>query len=436
MKTIYAADLFCGSGGTSTGLLQAAEAQGRAVELVAVNHWTTAVETHAKNHPGAQHHCADLDSLNPRKAVPGGYLDLLWASPECTHHSNARGGKPMNDQSRATAWCVLRWAEALQIETIMIENVTEFVSWGPTYPANYKVEKLRQRPIPEQKGEFFRLFIYNLKKLGYTVEWRELICANYGDATTRKRFFLMARKGKRRRIHWPQATHQPPAGAGTLDLDTGLKDWVPARDIIDWSLAGKSIFGRKKPLAENTIRRIMAGLEKFNGAQFVLGQQSCSAARSVGDPVPTIAGAGAISLTQPFLVVLRNNCDGRDLGRPLPAICTSPGHFAVAEPFLVPFYTERAGQKTRTCSLDEPLDTVCTKEHFGLAEPFLIDGEQVYLDIDFRMLHWRELARAHSFPDGYQFAGSRDDIVRMIGNSVPVGISRALCSAGLFGGAQ
>ena len=137
MKTIYAADLFCGAGGSATAVFQAAGQDGFRVEMTAVNHWETAVETHSQNHPGARHLCADLDSLNPRKAVPGGKLDLLWASPECTHHSRARGGRPMEDQSRATAWCVLRWAEALAIETILIENVCEFVEWGPLYPSDY-----------------------------------------------------------------------------------------------------------------------------------------------------------------------------------------------------------------------------------------------------------------------------------------------------------
>lgn len=131
MKRIRVADLFCGAGGTSTGIVQACEASSLKADIVAVNHWDRAVETHAANHPGANHHCQNLADLDPRKAVPGGKLDILVASPECVHHSVARGGVPMNDQSRSSAWCILRWATALQVRRILIENVPEFESWGP-----------------------------------------------------------------------------------------------------------------------------------------------------------------------------------------------------------------------------------------------------------------------------------------------------------------
>lgn len=533
-KKIRVADLFCGAGGASTGLLQAADERGVSVELVAVNHWNIAVETHAKNHPGAQHHCVSLDSLDPRKAVPGGKLDLLWASPECTHHSRARGGKPMSDQSRATAWCVLRWADALEVETIIIENVSEFVQWGPTYPADHPDEKLRSRPVPSERGKFFRNFVRNLRCLGYAVEWQELVCANYGDATTRKRFFLMARKG-RRKIKFPIPTHQPPITSG-MELETGLQTWVPAREIIDWNLLGTSIFGRKRPLKENTLRRILVGLEKFGGARFVLGQQSGAAPRSVNDPLPTIASAGAISLTQPFLIVLHANQTAHSIERPVGAICAGANHYGLIQPFLMgaggatgqqspqdvdapmgtiladdrralcqpylieyhggrdghrrnrdlsgpmptmdtsnrfglcqPYIlamehsTQASGDSRRCYSLDRPLvtitskgllglcepflvsyygngqalsvgdpvDTIPTKDRFGLAQPMLADGAELRLDILFRMLAPHELAAAHSFPRDYQFAGNRDDIVRQIGNSNPVKTARALGQAAL-----
>lgn len=129
--TIVAADLFCGAGGTSTGLALACQALGRKLRLVAVNHWDIAIETHAKNHPWAEHHCASLDHMDPCKAVPGGRLDILTASPECTHHSNARGGKPRSDQSRASAWVVLKWIQELRPSNVIIENVKEFMGWGP-----------------------------------------------------------------------------------------------------------------------------------------------------------------------------------------------------------------------------------------------------------------------------------------------------------------
>lgn len=542
MKKIFVADLFCGAGGTSAGLLQAAEARGKSVELLAVNHWGVAVETHSKNHPQANHLCADLDSLNPRKAIPGGRLDLLWASPECTHHSNARGGKPMEDQSRATAWCVLRWAEALTIETIMLENVREFVDWGPLTPCTCGTADPKKhlpgyqclRPIPSEKGKYFRNFVRTLQILGYTVGWRLLNCADYGDATSRTRFFLMAKKGKRQRLDWPAQSHYQP---NALPFSEEQRTWRPAREIIDWNLLGSSIFGRKTPLKPKTMERIFAGLKKFNGLEFCIGQQSGAAPRSVSDPLPTIATAGAISLTQPLLLVFRNNMDGHSLDRPLPTITTSRGHFALLEPYLMamehfgeglrghgrrvfdpnnpiptitgkgqfglcypfiigaggttgqqspqsldapigtiladdrralihPYLIEYHGgrdgsRRTRyvgcplptldtsnrmgvcqpyllsyygngqALSTEEPLDTIPTKDRFALASPVLNEGEEMRLDILFRMLQPHELAAAHSFPADYQFAGNRDDIVRQIGNSVPCRTARALGSAAM-----
>lgn len=406
-----AADLFCGAGGTSSGLLRAAQRSGRRVELLAVNHWHTAVETHSKNHPEQKHLCADLDSLNPRKAVPGGYLDLLWASPECTHHSNARGGKPKSDQSRATAWCVLRWAEALTVKTILLENVPEFVSWGPLHPCTCGAEIdfmtaihlpfcLHGKPIKERKGEYFQMFISNLETLGYTVAYRLLVCADYGDPTTRKRLFLQARKGGN--IVWPKQTHSRMGGEG-------LPIWKPARSVIDWSLKGKSIYDRKTPLAPNTLRRIYAGLEKYSGLSFVIGQQSGASPRSVDSPLPTIAQAGAISVVQPFLigaggtqgqqrpqsidapvgtimqhdrravvepylVVFRNNMDAKSVDSPLPTVTTFPGNFGVAQPFL--FAMEHAsvesGDERRCYDLDRPVVTVTKKGMIGLVEPYLV----------------------------------------------------------------
>jgi DNA (cytosine-5)-methyltransferase 1 len=201
MKTIKAADLFCGAGGSSTGLKRVADALGVALDLTAVNHWPIAVETHAANHPGARHVCKSIDDIDPRK-VTGGSLDLLWASPECTHHSTARGGKPINDQSRSTAWCVTRWAEALRPKFIIVENVPEFQTWGPIGSTN--------RPLQSRKGETFAAWVGTLTSLGYTVEARVLNSADYGAATTRRRLFVVARfdGGARGRgsIAWP-ATH-------------------------------------------------------------------------------------------------------------------------------------------------------------------------------------------------------------------------------------
>ena len=162
MKSFKAADLYCGAGGTSTGLVDAAAALGLSVELTAINHWDVAVATHTLNHPGARHLCAGLDSVNPHHLYSEGELFLLWASPECIFHSRARGGRPINDQARATAWCVVRWAEALRPPIILVENVKEFEDWGP-----------KGRPIAARRGEIFHAWIAALEAIGYRAQRRK-----------------------------------------------------------------------------------------------------------------------------------------------------------------------------------------------------------------------------------------------------------------------
>ncbi len=241
-KTITAVDLFCGAGGTSTGLLEAAEAMGKKVELTAINHWDKAIETHLKNHPIVRHLCENLDNVNPRALFPEGRIQLLVASPECTHHSNARGGVPCSDQSRATAWRIVDWASAIYIDNILIENVPEFQSWGPLGANGL--------PMKSKKGKTFKAFKIALESLGYRVEHRILNAADYGDPTCRKRFFLIARRGNKR-ISWPSATHAEKGYTGYAGKE--IKPWVPAKNIIDWELEGQSIFTRKKPLADKTL---------------------------------------------------------------------------------------------------------------------------------------------------------------------------------------
>ena len=275
------ADLFCGAGGTSTGLLQACDKLGLTLQLTAINHSAIAIRTHSINHPEVKHLCDDIENADPLVLVPSGRLLILVASPECIYFSNARGGKPMNDQSRASVRYVLRWATALYIENLLIENVEEFAKWGPLLPcscgtgddweAEHAKGCLFGRPDAARKGEFFEAFLSDLRALGYTVDWRILTCADYGDATTRRRFFLQAKRGLGdTAVTWPKPTHAPRQTAASQ----GLKSWIPARDIIDWSVAGSSIYDRKKPLMPNTMRRIYAGLAKFCGLEFVLGQQS------------------------------------------------------------------------------------------------------------------------------------------------------------------
>jgi DNA (cytosine-5)-methyltransferase 1 len=246
------ADLFCGAGGASTGLLRAAAAKHLTVDLLAVNHWAEAIQTHELNHPNVRHLHEDLAAVDPRRAFPDGRLDLLIAAPECTSHSFSRGNRPISEQSRATAWHPLRWADQLHVDKILIENVPAFREWGP--------EDRLGRPVKSRRGETFHQYCSMFEAMGYTVAWRVLNAADYGAATTRRRLFIQAHKGRGRHITWPAATHAP----GT-SLLPGLRPWRAAREIIDWSIEGSSIFNRKKPLAKSTVERILVGLRKFGG---------------------------------------------------------------------------------------------------------------------------------------------------------------------------
>lgn len=547
-----AADLFCGAGGTSTGLLQAAKSMGKNVHMVAVNHWDLAISTHSKNHPGVKHYNRDLSDVDPLTVVPGGYLRILVASPECTYFSRARGKKTINKQSRAKIKYVLRWIGALDIEDVLIENVPEFLDWGPlimkcTCGAGQDFDKKHIKPcefgMPDKKrkGEYFYRFIKKLEKIGYAVDWRLLVAANYGDPTTRKRLFIQARKAKA--IHWPEQTHHENGG----DMFGSLPKWRSAREIIDWSISGKSIFNRKKPLADNTLKRIEAGLRKYGGEMFIIGHQrgdkyakgqkrvdfnihsvdeplqtitatssdmslvqpfimqmdmggrlqsideplntiTSADARalvqpfimpvnhgsgdlrtySLDDPMPTITGFDALGIVEPFLVKLYGTDErhlqqsSQSVDQPLPTV-TGSGHIGLAEPFLVQYHgsSYEGGERTRsidqplptvatsnqfglvtpflveyngtglTASLDEPLPTVTGSDRFGLVQPMIVDqrGRRYLVDIRFRMLQPRELASGMGFPVDYEFSGNREDIVKQIGNSVPVNLATELCKS-------
>jgi len=183
-KLFTIVDMFCGAGGESTGIMQAAQEQDMDVSLFAINHWEKAIDTHSANYPMAEHLCQSVEHIDPVKVIPGQKLDLLWASPECTHHSNARGGRPRSEQGRASAWLILKWLSELYVERVIVENVPEFLSWGPLDTAG--------KPIKPQKGKTFKAFAASIRSMGYTVDWRVLCAADYGDPTTRKRLFIQA----------------------------------------------------------------------------------------------------------------------------------------------------------------------------------------------------------------------------------------------------
>lgn len=465
-RKLYAADLFCGGGGTSTGLALAAESMGYDVDLVAINHDETAVETHAANHPGARHYCESLNNLDPSRLIKSGRLDLLVASPECTHFSMARGGKPCDQQSRAGAWHVLHWATRLRIDNLLIENVPAFKDWGPL--------GVNGRPLKSKKGATFRAFLTALRSLGYRVEMRHnIVAADYGDATTRKRLFIVATRGKA--ATWPAASHaKDPAAAGDLLTSSALKPWRAASEILDFGLPSASIFTRKKPLSDKTLARIAEGLRRYSGldvADFLLPQGGGGVARSVGQPVPTVHTDGAIAHVRPLIIKQRGSTpahirsSAKPVDQPIDTISARGLHHGLAQAFIVPRYGEGVGQAPRTHSVDapmptipgtcqhhlvqpfilkyygtavgqpitRPLDTVTAKPRFGLVEPAgvpLGDGKHL-LDIHYRMLQPAELAAAMSFPKGYDFKGTKEQVVRQIGNAVPIRTAQALCADAL-----
>lgn len=460
-KTILAADLFCGAGGTSTGLLQAMDALGLKVSLLAINHWQIAIETHALNHPRVQHVCDELENIDPRELVPGGKLRILVASPECTHFSNARGGRPVSKQSRATVKHVLRWLHNLDVQDVLIENVHEFQTWGPLHRHGQK----KDTPIKERKGQFFRAFIRSLISMGYNVEWRTLCAADYGDPTTRKRLFIRASKTQSP-IRWPAPTHANAKRSqmSLFDSSFEMRPWRTAREIIDWSDLGRSIFNRDKPISISTIRRIEAGLRKFSGLPFVLPLEGFfrgNQPRSVDDPLPTVvASRGVGSVVRPFIVNIRGGGDGYTRGASVEmhvgALTNHPAQ-ALISPFLVEYHGASYDGGDRARSLDDPLPTLATSNQHGLAFLVLYNGVGIgqsvddplatmtskdrfalcvpwvggtyLLDIYLRMLKPSEMAAAHSFPTSYVFIGSRETKVRQIGNSVPVKLAEALVTS-------
>lgn len=397
-RVIKMADLFCGAGGTSEGADQAINARGHTASILAINHWKRATDTCKKNHPTATVLTTGIESVRPQDHYKPGELFLLWASPECTHHSVARGGKPINDQSRATAFCVLNWINALLPPVVLIENVPEFETWGPLDSKN--------RPIKRRRGEQFHAWIKQIEAAGYRVEWRVLCCADFGDPTTRRRLFIQAVRGQRR-IAWPHPSHaEKPEGDM---LRAALSPWRTAREIIDWSLEGQSIYDRKKPLSEKTMKRIIAGLEKELMKAFIIPQQtgekrvwSCerpaptvtSESRGVGfvdpviipnfgerygqeprthgvdSPAPAVTSRGAGNLIEALLLKLRGSRPDhianstQSIDSTPPTLTTSGAHLGLIEIVIGTDHTGMAGTPSR--GVDEPLTTATTIQKHGL----------------------------------------------------------------------
>ncbi len=460
-------DNFAGGGGASTGISQAI---GRSVDI-AINHDPAAIAMHMANHPETEHYCENVWDVDPRKAAASRPVALVWLSPDCKHFSKAKGGKPVEKVIRGLAWVAVRWAATVRPRVIMLENVEEFKTWGPLLKDG--------RPDQKQKGRTFNCFVNALKRLGYQVDFRELKACDYGAPTSRKRFFMIARRDGLP-IRWPKPTHADPK------VKSNLKPWRTAAEIIDWNLLCPSIFetaeeikakyGIKviRPLAENTIRRIAQGIQKFvieNPEPFIVRVNYVGSkhhyCNSIHEPLNTITSKNGWGIVAPFLaqyhsyegdgargqtldrplltqdtsnryglvtshlVKLKGTNIGQSVNQPLQTITAGGMHFGEVRAFLTKFYGRSVGQEC-----NEPLQTITSKARFGLV---VVGGLNYQIaDIGMRMLEPRELFNAQGFPADYII--DRDHTgkkypksaqVARCGNAVPPPFAEALVRANL-----
>lgn len=435
-------DNFAGGGGASEGIEQAL---GRPVDL-AINHDPTAIAVHTANHPGAAHSVADVWDIDPEQAVHGMPMGLGWFSPDCRHHSKAKGGRPVSKSVRGLAWVMTRWAAKTKFRVGVLENVEEFLDWGPLI----KGSDGKTLPDPARKGETFRGFVRALRRHGYEVDWRILRACDYGAPTIRQRLILGARRDGLP-FNWPAPTHGDPA---SLAVRRGkLLPWESAASCIDWSIPCPSIFDRARPLAEATLRRIARGVMRFvveaedpfiapitqaaspAGAHLVAAFLAKHYTGVIGadlrQPLPTITATDHNALVAVSLVNLKGSeRGGRDPRQPMPTVCAGGTHVGAVAAFLVKYYGRGIGQ---ACT--EPLHTMPTRDRFGLVTVTLSGEQYAIVDIGMRMLQPHELAAAQGFPADYQFAeaGGRAvpkyQQVRLIGNSVCPPLARAIIAA-------
>ncbi|AQZ93253.1 DNA cytosine methyltransferase [Halopseudomonas phragmitis] len=360
-------DNFAGGGGASTGIEMAL---GRPVDI-AVNHDPEAVAMHDINHPHTRHYCESVWDIDPRTITQGRPVDLCWFSPDCKHFSKAKGGTPVSKKIRGLAWVTLRYAATVRPRVIMLENVEEFITWGPIGSDG--------RPCPRNKGRTFSSFVNALRRHGYQVEWRELRACDFGAPTIRKRLFLIARCDSQP-IVWPEPTHGDPNSEAVKAKR--LKPWRTAGDIIDWSLPCPSIFDRKRPLAEATMRRIARGIQRYvinsaapflvkvnHGYDYFRGQ-------SLGDPLQTLTSKLGTGVVVPTLVQVgygeRHGQAPRapGLAKPLGTVVAGGGKHALVAAFLAKHY---GGNYTGPgAGLQEPTPTVTTVDHNALVTSHLV----------------------------------------------------------------
>ena len=400
---------------------------------IAVNHDPMAILMHKTNHPTTLHLTEDIFKVDLQKYANGRHVDLMWASPDCTQFSKAKSGKPRESGIRMLPWAVYKHARKILPDVIIMENVEEIQQWGPLDEHG--------KPIKERMGEDYNRFINAMMSLGYAFDSRELVAANYGAPTTRKRWYAIFRRDGRE-IVWPEQTH-------FKDHDPR---WLQCGDYIDWSDLGTSIFDRKKPLAEATQKRIANGIRKYiveNPNPYIVkdekalafliqyhGEQKEGESRGqlLTEPIKTIDTSNRYGLVTAFITKFYKSGTGQSCEEPLHTITTSPGHFGLVSAFLIKYY----GQGGSCQTADRPLDTITTKDRFGLVSVVLtINGQQYAIsDIFLRMLKPEELKVMQGFPKDYII--DRDyqwkryptaEQVKRIGNSVVPIMAKVLVEA-------
>lgn len=369
-------DNFAGGGGASTGIELAT---GYSVDI-AINHDPKAIWMHKANHPNTEHYCENVWAVDPVKACKGHPVALAWFSPDCKHFSKAKGGKPKDKNIRGLAWVACRWAGLVRPRVIMLENVEEFKTWGPL--------GRRHHPIKSKQGETFRKFVQQLTDLGYEVEFRELVAADYGAPTMRKRFFMIARcDGKP--IVWPEPTHAP---ADSDEVKAGLlKPYVGAYTQLDFSLPCPSIFDSSeeikekygiravRPLAPKTMERIARGLKKFvldNPEPFIIQCNHGGERRpnNIRESMPTITGKHGYEIVEPtfapYMGTNTTNHPGGNCKDPIHTITTGNQQCLIS-PTLIQYHSETAKDEVRGQSIEEPIMTVDSSNRYGLVTSFL-----------------------------------------------------------------
>lgn len=432
-------DLFAGGGGMSVGWEQSLM---RPIDI-ALNHDRYAVTLHAENHPKTVHLCQDIYEVDPNKVIKGRPTFWIHASPSCTQFSRSRKALPAEKQLREMAWKIIDWVDASRPVIVTLENVAEFTEWGPLGEDGF--------PLKDKKGETWNAFVQAFRDRGYTVEWRILDSADYGATTQRLRLFVIARRDGIENI-WPTKTHGPGAG----------RPWKSAAECINWNIKTPSIFSRKRPLADATMKRIHKGIRKFvyekpfivpqeaivgDGenradlvAAFMAQNNADLAGRRLDKPSSTICtkGAGQSLVTVSFVSVMRKNVIGCAMESPVKTMTASGGHLAEVRvqaeeisAFCTGYFSQGGSQLH---DLREPTGTITTRDRFGLV---MIKGKPYQMtDIGYRMLSVEELWALQTFPRDYKtkiIANGKpltDEVAkRLIGNSVVPVVAKAFSEA-------